>query len=222
MLVWVGAKSRIESDPSVRHQGPVAGAGGASARGLGRSEDRRFVAGPGGSASELDCRSPRFDAHEPEPLDSPGKCPRRRGSKTSAPKGTAFPADTHPVPSLGEGSGEVAAGAGVKPSAMGWSHLGNLLEAALRDKLEGPPSAVLDAPAGLSLEAGRLQLSPGARRGGPAVPAGAKKNSAAWVSVRRWLFKTRPVSPCIRDWAGVGPNAASGCGLPPPVAITLG
>src|SRR5574341_2080348 len=170
MVVWAHAKSGIEPDPSFRHEGPVTGAGRASTGGLGRVEDRRFVAGPGGSAAELDCRSARIDAHEPEPLDSPSKCSRRRGSKTSAPSRKAFPADPCPRPSLGEGSGEVAAAVGVKPGAVGRPHARNLLEAALRDKLEGPPSAVLDAPTGLSLETGGLQLSPGPRRAGPAVP----------------------------------------------------
>ena len=220
MVLWAHEERGIESDPSLRHPGPVARAGRASAGGLGRSEDRRFVAGLGGSATGLDCRSARFDSHEPEPLDSPGKCPRCRGSKAFAPSRTTFPADPRGVPSFTEGFGEGAAGTGIEPSAMGWSHLGNLLEKALRDKLEGPPSAVLDAPVGLSLETGGLQLPPGPRRGGPTVPADAKKNFAAWVGVKPWFFRTRPVSPCIRDWAGVGPNAGSGCELPPPVAIT--
>jgi hypothetical protein len=49
-----------------------------------------------------------------------------------------------------------------------------LVTSALRDKLEGSPSTVLDAPVGLWLETGGLQLSPCPCRAGPAVPAGTK------------------------------------------------
>ena len=54
---------------------------------------------------------------------------------------------------------KVSFGIWVTPSWVGWSHLGGPSEASVWDNLEGPSGSVLDAPIGVSTEAGGIYLS---------------------------------------------------------------
>ena len=54
---------------------------------------------------------------------------------------------------------EASFGIWVTASSLGWSHLGDPSEASVWDNLESSSSSVLDAPIGVSTEAGRIYVS---------------------------------------------------------------
>ncbi len=122
-------------------------------------KDRGSIADTGGSASGVDRRRVRVDATELKPLDAPGERSRVKGlgpreaawaSAAVKPKGSA---------AIRGRFREASFGIRVTASSMGWSHLGGSSEASVWDNLESSPGSVLDAPIGVSTEAGGIYVS---------------------------------------------------------------
>ena len=122
-------------------------------------KDRGSIADTGGSASGMDRRRVRVDASELKPLDAPSERSRVKG--LGAREAAWAPAAVKPKSSAAIRGRfrEASLGIWVTASSMGWSHLGGPSEASVWDNLESSPSSVLDAPIGVSTEAGGIYVS---------------------------------------------------------------
>ena len=222
MLCWVHEKSRAEINPPHGHTGPSSCFGSTNSGRMARPEDRSPAAGFRRATSRLDRPGSGLSPHEPESLGSSGKCPGSRRLKACAQTRAPVAVNPGSLQGAGKRPGKVSPSCGAEPCAVGRPHAGDLLEAEMGCNPEGSTGAVLDASVGLSDETRQLQLSASPCPRGPQVPARPKKNSGAWVGVRRWFFRTRPGSACIPVWDEAGPNAANDCALRPPVVIIPG
>jgi hypothetical protein len=222
MTLLKHAKSRIDVDPPFGHPGATSGAGTADSGCLGRVKDCGATPDSRRSAPGLDRPGPGTDADELEPLDSSCKRSGRRRLEAASQARAPIAVDACFEQSFGEGLGEVTPILRAESRPVGRADAGDLLEASMGNKSEGPTGPILDASVGLPAEAGQLQLSASQRRRSSQVSAHPKKNFGAWVGVRRWSFRTRRGSACIPAWDEVGRNAANGCGLRPRVAIMRG
>lgn len=145
--------------------------------GMGGPEDCRPSAGNRRAAAELDCRRTRFDPHEPESMGPGHKRERGRDSSREAAARTARPADGQALRAVGEAIRRIPSKVWIKPSPMGWSHVGDSFAAAVWDKAESAPGPELDASIGVPAEARRPCLSASEGRRSSEVSKGIKKNS---------------------------------------------
>jgi hypothetical protein len=122
-------------------------------------KDRGSIADTGGSASGLDRRRVRVDATELKPLDAPGERSRVRGLGAREAAGASAALKLESSAAIRGRSREASFGIRVTSSSMGWSHLGGSSEASVWNNLESSPSSVMDAPIGVSTEAGRIYVS---------------------------------------------------------------
>lgn len=122
-------------------------------------KDRGSIADTGGSASGMDRRRVRVDASELKPLDAPSERSGVKGLGTheAAWASAAFNPKSSAI--IRGRFREASFGIWVTASSMGWSHFGGPFEASVWDNLESPPSSVLDAPVGVSAEAGGIYVS---------------------------------------------------------------
>ena len=88
-----------------------------------------------------------------------GKRSRVKGVGTDKAAWTAGEINPKDSAAIRERFGEGSFGIWVTPSWVGWSHLGGPSEASVWDNLKGPSGSVLDAPIGVSTEAGGIYLS---------------------------------------------------------------
>ena len=124
-------------------------------------KDRGSIADTGGSASGVDRRRVRVDATELKPLDAPSERSRVKGLGAREATWASAAVKLKSSAAIRGGFGEASFGIWVTASSMGWSHLGGPSEASVWDNLESPPSSVLDASIGISLEAGGIYVSSG-------------------------------------------------------------
>ena len=122
-------------------------------------KDRGSIADTGGSASGLDRRRVRVDATELKPLDAPSERSRVKGLGTREAAWASAAVDPKSSAAIRGGFREASFGIGVTASSMGWSHLGGSSEASVWNNLESSPGSVLDAPIGVSTEAGGIYVS---------------------------------------------------------------
>ena len=123
------------------------------------NKDSGSIADRGGSASGLDRRCVRVDATEFKPLDAPGERSRVKGLGTREAAWASTAVKPKRSAAIRGRFGEVSFGIGVTAGAMGWSHFGSPFEASVWNNLESSPSSVLDAPIGVSTEAGGIYVS---------------------------------------------------------------
>ena len=140
------------------------------------NEDRGSIADTGGSASGVDCRRVRVDASELKPLDAPGERSRGKGLGTCEAAWASSAVKSERSTAIRGRSGEASFGIWVTASSMGWPHLGGSSEASVWNNLESSPGAVLDAPIGVSTEAGGIYVSPRKERRGQEISSGLKKD----------------------------------------------
>ena len=140
------------------------------------SKDRGSIAGTGGSASGLDRRRVRVDATELKPLDAPGERSRVKGLGTHEATWASTAVKPRRSAAIRGGSREAPFGIRVTASSMGWSHLGGSFETSVWNNLESSPGAVLDAPIGVSTEAGGIYVSSRKEGRGQAISSSLKKN----------------------------------------------
>ncbi len=119
-------------------------------------KDRGSIADTGGSASGVDCRRIRLDATELKPLDAPSERSRVKGLDTREAAWTTAAVDLKSSATTRGGFGEASFGIRVTACSMGWSHVGGSSEASVWDNLKSSPGSILDAPIGVSTEAGRI------------------------------------------------------------------
>ena len=218
MLSWLYEKPILEVNASRGQPRASALHGPASPGSRCGNEDRSSLADTGGSASGMDRPGIGDDASEPESLDAQGERAGAQGPATGKAAGATSPLDTEGASTIGRPSGTVPLGVWAEPGSMGRTHLGGAPEAPLWNKLEGPAGPVLDAPAGLSAEAGWVFLSASQERRSSAISPGFKKNCDPWSRGRRSYSRMKRGLPSILAWGWDGPRWESGCGLPQPAS----
>lgn len=92
-------------------------------------------------------------------MDALGKRSRVKGVETDKAAWTAAEINPKDSAAIRERFGEASFGIWVTLSWVGFSHFGGPSEASVWDNLEGPSGSVLDAPIGVSTEAGEICLS---------------------------------------------------------------
>ena len=122
-------------------------------------KDRGSIADTGGSASGMDRRRVRVDASELKPLDAPAERSRVKGLGTREAAWASTAVKPKSSAAIRGRFREASFGIWVTASSMGWSHLGGPSEASVWNNLESSPSSVLDAPIGVSTEAGGIYVS---------------------------------------------------------------
>jgi hypothetical protein len=123
------------------------------------NKDCGSIADTGGSASGVDRRRVRVDASELKPLDAPSEQSRVKGLGTREAAWASTAVNPKSSAAIRGGFREASFGIWVTASSMGWSHLGGPSEASVWDNLESSSSSVLDAPIGVSTEAGGIYVS---------------------------------------------------------------
>jgi hypothetical protein len=159
MIPCFHEKSDIDVNASRSKQRAFTGHGTANPGSPHGDKDRGSIADTGGSASGMDRRRVRLDASELKPLDAPSERSRVKGVGTREAAWASGPDNPKGSAAIGERFGEASFGIWVTASSMGWSHLGGPSEASVWDNLEGSSSSVLDAPIGVSTEAGGIYVS---------------------------------------------------------------
>ena len=122
-------------------------------------KDRGSVTDIGGSAPGMDCRHVRVNASELKPLDAPSERSGVKGFRVHKEAWAAGADKPKSSAAIGERFGEASFGVWVAASSMGWPHLGRPSETSVWDNLESSSSSVLDAPIGVSTEAGGIYVS---------------------------------------------------------------
>jgi hypothetical protein len=122
-------------------------------------KDRGSIADTGGPASGVDRRRVRVDATELKPLDAPSERSRVKGLGTREAAWASAAVNPKSSAAIRGGFREASFGIRVTASSMGWSHFGGSSEASVWDNFESSPSSVLDAPIGVSTEAGGIYVS---------------------------------------------------------------
>src|SRR3989338_3183210 len=218
MIPWRHETTDVRAAAPRGHPGTLGGHGERDSRSSDRSEDCRPLAGAGRAAPQLDRGGVGPDPDELEPVDARDE--RRGGGVVDpqAPSRPTGPTDFRPTPQAGAASGAVAPGLWAAAGPMGWADAGRAPEAGVCHRLEGAASADVDAPVGVSPDAG--QPSGTASAGGRchAVPASVKKNSRPWDRARPSSSRMRRVLPGTPGWGGGGPPRASGRGFPSTLA----
>lgn len=176
MVSWLYEKPILKVNASGGHPRSSALHGPASPGSGCGNEDRSFIADTGGSASGMDRQRIGDDAPEPESLDAQSERAGNESSRTSEATRAARAADAKGASAIGGSSGTVSLGVWAEPGSVGRTHLGDPPEASLWNNLEGPAGPVLDAPVGLSAEAGWVFLSASQERRSSAISPGLKKN----------------------------------------------
>jgi hypothetical protein len=152
-------KSDIDVNASRSKQRAFTGHGPANPGSPHGNKDRGSIADTGGSASGLDRRRVRVDATELKPLDAPGERSRVKGLGTREAAWASTAVKPKSSAAIRGRFREASFGIWVTASSMGWSHLGGPSEASVWDNLESSSSSVLDAPIGVSTEAGGIYVS---------------------------------------------------------------
>ena len=140
------------------------------------NEGRGSLTDSGGSASGMDRQRIGDDAPEPESLDAQSERAGNESSRTHEATRPARAANDQGASAIGGPSGTVSLGVWAEPGSVGRTHLGGPPEASLWNNLEGPAGPVLDAPVGLSAEAGWIFLSASQERRSSAISPSLKKN----------------------------------------------
>jgi hypothetical protein len=107
----------------------------------------------------MDRRRVRLDASELKPLDAPGERSRVKGFDTREAAWASAAVNPKSSAAIRGRFREASFGIRVTTSSMGWSHFGGPSEASVWDNLESSSSSVLDAPIGVSTEAGGIYVS---------------------------------------------------------------
>jgi hypothetical protein len=107
----------------------------------------------------VDRRRVRVDATELKPLDAPSERSRVKGLGTREAAWASAAINPKSSAAIRGGFREASFGIWVTASSMGWSHLSGPSEASVWDNLESSSSSVLDAPIGVSTEAGGIYVS---------------------------------------------------------------
>ena len=122
-------------------------------------KDRGSIADTGGSASGVDRRRIRVDATELKPLDAPSDRSRVKGLGTREATRASAAANPESSAAIRGRLREASFRIRVTARSMGWSHVGGPSEASVWDNLESSPGSILDAPIGVSTEAGGIYVS---------------------------------------------------------------
>ena len=159
MIPCFHEKSDIDVNASRSEQRAFTGHGTANPGSPHGNKDRGSIADTGGSASGMDRRRVRVDASELKPLDAPSERSRVKGLGTREAAWASGPDKPKSSTAIGGRFREASFGIWITASSMGWSHLSGPSEASVWDNLESSPSSVLDAPIGVSTEAGGIYVS---------------------------------------------------------------
>jgi hypothetical protein len=177
-------------------------------QGYSRCLDRPKDRGPsfelGGSKTGVDCGRFGFDSHESEPLGPSCKCEGFSGFKGQNSTRAASAINASDCRTGGGSFRAIPSAVWAESSPLGRPNAGGTFEASIRLKIEGPAGSELDAPVGLSLKAGRLYVSSGAKAGGHTVSPRLKKNFKIWGLGRQWSSRMRPDLRSIPGWEGDG------------------
>jgi hypothetical protein len=152
-------KSDIDVNASRSKQRAFTGHGPANPGSPLGNKDRGSIVDTGGSASGMDRRRVRVDASELKPLDAPSERSRVKGLGTREAAWASAAVNPKSSAAIRGGFREASFGIWITASSMGWSHLSGPSEASVWDNLESSPSSVLDAPIGVSTEAGGIYVS---------------------------------------------------------------
>ena len=159
MIVYFHEKSGINVNASGSKPRAFAGHGTVNPGSPQGDKDCGSVADIGGSASGMDCRRVRVNASELKPLDAPSERSGVKGLRVHKEAWAAGADKPKSSAAIGERFGKASFGIWVAASSMGWSHLGCPSETPVWDNLESSSSSVLDAPIGVSTEAGGIYVS---------------------------------------------------------------
>ena len=159
MIPCFHEKSNLNVKASRSKQRAFTGHGTANPGSPHGDKDRGSFADTGGSASGVDRRRVRVDAPELKPLDAPSERSGIKGPGTREAAWASAAVNPKSSAAIGERFREASFGIWVTASPVGWPHFGGSSEASVWDNLEGPPGSVLDAPIGVSTEAGGIYLS---------------------------------------------------------------
>ena len=160
MIPCFHEKPNLNVNASRSKQGAFTGHGTSNPGSPHGDKDRGSIADTGGSASGVDRRSVRVDATELKPLDASSERSRAEGPGAREAAWASAAVNLKSSAAIRGRFREASFGIRVTASSLGWSHLGGPSEASVWDNLESSPSSVLDAPIGVSTEAGGLYLSP--------------------------------------------------------------
>jgi hypothetical protein len=122
-------------------------------------KDCGSIADTGGSASGVDRRRVRVDAAELIPLDTPSERSTIKGLGTHEAAWASAAVNLKSSAAIRGGFRETSFRIRVTASSMGWSHLGGSFETSVWNNFESSPGSVLDAPIGVSTEAGGIYVS---------------------------------------------------------------
>jgi hypothetical protein len=159
MIPYFHEKPNLNVNASRSKQRAFTGHGTANPGSPHGDKDRGSFADTGGSASGVDRRRVRFDSTELKPLDAPSERSGVKGLGIREAAWASAAANRKSSTAIGGTFREASLGIWVTAGSLGWPHVGGSSEASVWDNLESSPSSILDAPIGVSTEAGGIYVS---------------------------------------------------------------
>lgn len=169
-------------------------------------KDRGPTVASGGATVGMDNRCSRTDSNELESLGSICKSKWSRSVERTAAARKACAVEQDGSKKFGGPSGENTDGLWFITGSLGWPDVGRSFEEKVWDRFNGAPCPALDAPIGLSDEAGQSCVPSSSFRRCEEVPSSDKKNSKRWGRVKPLFSRMKVDLPFIRKWGGVGPR----------------